>query len=155
MKSKFRKKDVIVRCAADLFLPLACTFGCYVVLHGNTSPGGGFQGGVLVASAILLVFLGHGGTQVKDSFSSRLLHSSETIAEIMYVVIALLGIFTGLNFCVNFVFAGQELETSILMNDAVGYHVMAGITCLLIMMLSTLEPEHGEGEGEEKEAESK
>lgn len=155
MKSKFRKKNIIVRCAADLFLPLACTFGCYVVLHGNTSPGGGFQGGVLVASAILLVFLGHGGTRVKDLFSSRLLHSSETVAEIMYVVIALLGIFTGLNFCVNFVFAGQELETSILMNDAVGYHVMAGITCLLIMMLSTLDPEDGEGEDEEKEAPSK
>ena len=153
MKSKFRKKNIIVRCAADLFLPLACVFGCYVVLHGNTSPGGGFQGGVLVASAILLVFLGHGGTRVKDSFSSTLLHSSETIAEIMYVVIALLGIFTGLNFCVNFVFAGQELETSILMNDAVGYHVMAGIACLLIMMLSTLEPEDKEQDAPSEEKE--
>lgn len=155
MKPKFHTKHVIVRCAADLFLPLACVFGCYVVLHGNTSPGGGFQGGVLVASAILLVYLGHGGSQVKDSFSSRLLHSSETIAEIMYVVIALLGIATGLNFCVNFVFAGQRLETSILMNHAVGYHVMAGITCLLIMMLSTLEPEEGEGNEADKEADSK
>lgn len=157
MKSKFRKKNIIVRCAADLFLPLACVFGCYVVFHGSSSPGGGFQGGVLIASAILLVFLGHGGTQVKDSFSSRLLHSSETIAEIMYVVIALIGVFTGLNFCVNFVFAGQQLETSILMNDAVGYHVMAGIACLLIMMLSTLEPEDGKdsGSSEEKEAGSK
>lgn len=153
MKSKFRKKNIIVRCAADLFLPLACVFGCYVVLHGNTSPGGGFQGGVLVASAILLVFLGHGGTRVKDSFSSKLLHSSETIAEIMYVVIALLGIFTGLNFCVNFVFAGQELETSILMNDAVGYHVMAGIACLLIMMLSILEPEDKEQDAPSEEKE--
>lgn len=155
MKPKFRKKNVIVRCAADLFLPLACVFGCYVVLHGNTSPGGGFQGGVLVASAILLVYLGHGGSSVKDSFSSRLLHNSETIAEIMYVVIALLGIFTGLNFCVNFVFAGQKVETSLLMNHAVGYHVMAGITCLLIMMLSTLDPEDEEGTAEEKEGDSK
>ena len=43
-----KKKNVIVRCAADLFLPLACVFGCYVVFHGNTSPGGGFQGGVLL-----------------------------------------------------------------------------------------------------------
>lgn len=154
MKSKFRKKNIIVRCAADLFLPLACVFGCYVVFHGSSSPGGGFQGGVLIASAILLVFLGHGGTQVKDSFSSRLLHSSETIAEIMYVVIALIGVFTGLNFCVNFVFAGQQLETSILMNDAVGYHVMAGIACLLIMMLSTLEPEDGKADGSSKEKEA-
>ena len=141
MKSKFRKKNIIVRCAADLFLPLACVFGCYVVFHGNTSPGGGFQGGVLIASAILLVFLGYGGGRVKGSFSERMLHSSETVAEIMYVVIALIGIFTGLNFAVNFVFAGHRFETSNLMNDAVGYHVMAGIACLLILMLSTLEPD--------------
>ena len=134
-----KKKNIIVSCAADLFLPLACVFGCYVVFHGNTSPGGGFQGGVLIASAILLVFLGHGGSKVKGSFSERLLHSSETIAEIMYVVIALIGIFTGLNFAVNFVFAGHQFETSTLMNDAVGYHVMAGIACLLILMLSTLD----------------
>lgn len=135
----YKKTHVISRCASDLFLPLACVFGCYVVLHGSTSPGGGFQGGVLVASAILLVYLGYGGWGVKRSFNESMLHSSETVAEIMYVVIALVGVFTGLNFCVNFVFAGKQVDTSILMNDAVGYHVMAGITCLLIMMLSVLE----------------
>src|SRR5699024_5495987 len=107
--------------------------------------------GVLVASAILLVFLGYGGMGVKHSFNEHMLHSSETVAEIMYVVIALVGVFTGLNFCVNFVFAGQQVDTSILMNDAVGYHVMAGITCLLIMMLSVLEPDDGPSQGEEKE----
>ena len=152
-----KKKNIIVRCAADLFLPLACVFGCYVVFHGNTSPGGGFQGGVLIASAILLVFLGHGGSKVKGSFSQRLLHSSETISEIMYVVIALIGNFTGLNFAVNFVFAGRQLETSVLMNDAVGYHVMAGIACLLILMLSTLDPDEDEtnqsSEGKEADPE--
>src|SRR5699024_9754485 len=116
-----------------------------------TSPGGGFQGGVLVASAILLVYLGYGGWGVKHSFNEHMLHSSETVAEIMYVVIALVGVFTGLNFCVNFVFAGQQVDTSILMNDAVGYHVMAGITCLLIMMLSVLEDDKHESPEEKEE----
>ena len=35
-------------------------FGLYVVLHGTVTPGGGFQGGVVIASALLLVFLGEG-----------------------------------------------------------------------------------------------
>ena len=73
------------------------------------------------------------------------------VAEIMYVVIALVGVFTGLNFCVNFVYAGQQVDTSILMNDAVGYHVMAGITCLLIMMLSVLEDDKHESPEEKEE----
>ena len=147
----YKKTHAISRCASDLFLPLDCVFGCYVVLHGSTSPGGGFQGGVLVASAILLVYLGYGGRGVKHSFNEHMLHSSETVAEIMYVVIALVGVFTGLNFCVNFVFAGQQVDTSILMNDAVGYHVMAGITCLLIMMLSVLEDDKHESPEEKEE----
>ena len=143
---KIKKKPIIVRSASDLFLPLACVFGCYVVLHGHLSPGGGFQGGVLIACAILLVFLGYGSTKVHKTFNEHKLHSSETIAEILYVVIALIGVFAGLGFCFNFVFAGQKIDTSILMNLAVGYHVMGGIVCLLIMMLSLLDREEKEDE---------
>jgi multicomponent Na+:H+ antiporter subunit B len=32
--------------------------GAYVVLHGHLTPGGGFQGGVVLAAAAVLVFLG-------------------------------------------------------------------------------------------------
>ena len=148
---KFKTKPVIVRSAADFFLPLACVYGAYVVLHGHLSPGGGFQGGVLVASAILLVFLGYGSLKVRKTFNDHKLHSSETVAEILYVVIALIGVFTGLNFCVNFVFNGQQVDTSVLMNHAVGYHVMGGIICLLAMMLSLLDKD--ENTSEEKEGE--
>ena len=150
---KFKKKPVIVRSAADFFLPLACVYGAYVVLHGHLSPGGGFQGGVLIASAILLVFLGYGSLKVRKTFNDHKLHSSETVAEILYVVIALIGVFTGLNFCVNFVFNGQQVDTSVLMNHAVGYHVMGGIICLLTMMLSLLDKNDEDNTPEEKEGE--
>ena len=149
---KFKTKNVIVRSTADLFLPLACVYGAYVVLHGHLSPGGGFQGGVLIASAILMVFLGYGSLRVRKTFNDHKLHSSETVAEIIYVVLGLLGIIGGFNFCVNFVFDGLGFDTSVLMNHAVGYHVMGGIICLLSMMLSLLD---GDGEPhEEKEVEA-
>ena len=149
---KFKTKNVIVRSTADLFLPLACVYGAYVVLHGHLSPGGGFQGGVLIASALLMVFLGYGSLRVRKTFNDHKLHSSETVAEIIYVVLGLLGIIGGFNFCVNFVFDGLGFDTSVLMNHAVGYHVMGGIICLLSMMLSLLD---GDGEPhEEKEVEA-
>lgn len=148
-----KKKSVVVRCAADVFLPLAAVFGCYVIFHGNTSPGGGFQGGVLVASAILLVFLGYGLSGVNKTFRYHFLHSSETVAEILYVVIGLVGVIAGLNFCKNFIFSpAAQLESTNLMNDAVGYHVMAGIACLLIMMLSLLSDDDEQPEQPEEEA---
>ncbi len=129
---------VIVRYGANLFLPLACTFGGYVVLHGDSSPGGGFQGGVLIASAVLLVFLGYGSQKLSTTFKTSFLHSTETVAELMYIAIGLIGVLVGLNFAVNFVSTTFHIETALLMNHAVGYHVMAGIGCLLIMMLGML-----------------
>ena len=150
----FKKKPVIVRSATDFLLPLACVYGAYVVLHGHLSPGGGFQGGVLIASAILLVFLGYGSVKVRKTFNDHKLHSSETVAEIIYVVLGLLGIVAGFNFCINFVFDGLGFDTSVLMNHAVGYHVMGGIICLLSMMLSLLDKDEAHTDPEEKEGEA-
>lgn len=150
---KLKKKPVIVRSAADFFLPLACVYGAYVVFHGHLSPGGGFQGGVLIASAILLVFLGYGSLRVKKTFNDHKLHSSETVAELLYVVLGLIGIIGGFNFCINFVFDDIGFDTSVLMNHAVGYHVMGGIICLLAMMLSLLDKD-GDDTHEEKEGDA-
>lgn len=152
---KPRKKalGVIVRYGANLFLPLACTFGGYVVLHGDSSPGGGFQGGVLIASAVLLVFLGYGSQKLSTTFKESFLHSSETVAEIMYVVIGLIGVIVGLNFAANFVIDTFNIETAVLMNHAVGYHVMASVGCLLIMMLGLLSSTEGVAEYHEEEEE--
>ena len=152
---KPRKKalGVIVRYGANLFLPLACTFGGYVVLHGDSSPGGGFQGGVLIASAVLLVFLGYGSQKLSTTFKESFLHSSETIAEIMYIAIGLIGVIVGLDFAVNFVIDTFNIEAAVLMNNAVGYHVMAGVGCLLIMMLGMLSSTEGVAEHDEEEEE--
>ncbi len=144
--------DIVVRYGANLFLPLACTFGGYVVLHGDSSPGGGFQGGVLIASAVLLVFLGYGSKQLAATFKEGFLHSSETVAELMYIAIGLIGVIVGLNFAVNFVMEELNIETTLLMNDAVGYHVMAGVGCLLIMLLGMLGGADGEEEGQPAQA---
>ena len=138
-KKGIESRNIIVKCGADMMLPFALVFGLYVILFGTVSPGGGFQGGVLIASAILMVFLGYGSLKVKKTFNDHKMHSSETVAEILYVVMGLLGIIGGFNFCVNFVFEGLNFDTSVLMNHAVGYHVMGGIICLLAMMLSLLD----------------
>ncbi|MDO4284290.1 MAG: MnhB domain-containing protein [Eubacteriales bacterium] len=133
-----RLRSIVVRCCANLFLPLAITFGGYVILHGDSSPGGGFQGGVLVASAVLLVFLGYGTKKLSTTFRMGFLHDSETVAELLYIAIGLIGVLVGLDFAWNFMIDTLSVETAVLMNNAVGYHVMTGIGCLLIMMLGML-----------------
>ena len=71
-----------------LLLPLILLFGAYVSVHGHLTPGGGFQGGAILASGILLMLLAH----PLQRFSHRLIAVIESIAGVAFVLIGLLGI---------------------------------------------------------------
>jgi multicomponent Na+:H+ antiporter subunit B len=62
-----RDDSVIVTVFVRLSLPLAQTFGLYVLAHGHYSPGGGFQAGVILAATVVLVALAL-GRQVLDRY---------------------------------------------------------------------------------------
>lgn len=147
---KRKIRNVIVKCAADVFLPLAIVFGFYVVLHGDSGPGGGFQGGVLISAAVLLIYLGYGGKMMQKVMKMDILRKSEALAEIIYVVLAVGGLVFGVYFCKNlFVdLPWYGTETASLMNDAVGYNVMTGVGCLLLLLLSVLITDEDEETGE-------
>jgi multicomponent Na+:H+ antiporter subunit B len=46
-----------VRALGLALVGLTVTFGLYIVTHGTVSPGGGFQGGVVIASAWIVLYL--------------------------------------------------------------------------------------------------
>lgn len=47
----------ILRTGADLLLPMLLVVGLYIIAHGHLTPGGGFQGGVILAAAFFLPLL--------------------------------------------------------------------------------------------------
>lgn len=49
-----QKDQVVLRIIAKLLMPLIMVFALYVQFHGDFGPGGGFQAGVIFASAIIL-----------------------------------------------------------------------------------------------------
>lgn len=53
MRSQFDSPIVLL--GARLLSPYIMLFGLYVIFHGHYSPGGGFQGGTLLAASLLLV----------------------------------------------------------------------------------------------------
>ena len=146
---KLKRKNIIVKCAADLFMPLAAMFGIYVIMHGDSSPGGGFQGGVLVAGALLLSFLAYGYRSDYYGYKGGYIPKTEAVAEIVYIAVAVAGIFVAGNFCLNQVLSYHwHIETAQIMSDAVGVNVFTGISCLLIAMRGTLVRDNDE-EGSE------
>ncbi|AKL96773.1 multisubunit sodium/proton antiporter, MrpB subunit [Clostridium aceticum] len=46
--------DLIVKTITRIVMPFIYLYGMYVILHGSISPGGGFAGGAIVASAVVL-----------------------------------------------------------------------------------------------------
>jgi len=46
--------DLIIKTTSRLIIPFIQIFALYVIAHGHHSPGGGFQGGVILSAAVIL-----------------------------------------------------------------------------------------------------
>jgi len=53
-------------------IPFILLFGFYVVAHGHSSPGGGFQGGAILAASVMLLRLSLGKERSSKIFPPRL-----------------------------------------------------------------------------------
>ncbi len=84
----------LLETGAGLLLPLILLFGVFIFLHGHLTPGGGFQGGVIIASGVLLTFLA--GTL--EELSHRVLGLLEMLAGAGYVAVGLLGLWLAAGF---------------------------------------------------------
>jgi multicomponent Na+:H+ antiporter subunit B len=115
-------------------------FGIYVVAHGHLSPGGGFQGGVVLATGALLVYLSGEYVTLRRVSPERLLDLAESAGAAGYVAIGLLGVATGATFLANVLPLGQpgallSSGTIPLINLTVGLEVAGGFVLLLFEFL--------------------
>lgn len=144
MKPNKKAKNIVVKCGVDFLLPITLVLGFYVILHGHLTPGGGFQGGVVVSAAVALIFLGYGNEGLKKTFVPEALKQTENVGSLMYTFFALLGILMGYNFCRNAIFnVGNPGDlyssgTIFWMNFSVGLKVMMGVGFMLITMMAAL-----------------
>jgi multicomponent Na+:H+ antiporter subunit B len=63
--------NLILQTTIRLTVPFIQLFGLYVIVHGHYSPGGGFQGGVLLGAAFILIALGYDLPTSKRHFPVR------------------------------------------------------------------------------------
>jgi multicomponent Na+:H+ antiporter subunit B len=64
--------DVIVKTLARLLIPFIVVYALYVVMHGHYSPGGGFQGGVILAASFVLLGISYGLQETWKRMSEKL-----------------------------------------------------------------------------------
>jgi multicomponent Na+:H+ antiporter subunit B len=78
----------LVQTTVEYLVPIIFLFGAYIFINGHLTPGGGFQGGAVIASGILLLFLGLPLAKLRHTLLGLL----ESLSGFSYVVVGLLGL---------------------------------------------------------------
>jgi multicomponent Na+:H+ antiporter subunit B len=127
------KHDLILRVVSKFLIPLIVLFALYVQFHGDFGPGGGFQAGVIFASAFILYTLVFGLDAAKRVMSPKVLRFLASFGVLLYAGTGVASLLAG----------GAYLDYNRLASDPVaGQHLGilvielgVGITVTSVMLL--------------------
>jgi multicomponent Na+:H+ antiporter subunit B len=129
-----------VRLVSALLAGPLLVFGAYIVTHGTLTPGGGFQGGVILAAVALAVYVGGQVLQLPAGRPVELLEIAEALGAAAFALVAVAGlVFSGVALA-NFIAlgtTGQILSggTILVLQVSVGVEVAAALTLILTELL--------------------
>ncbi len=89
------KEHIVVRTVCSILIPFIQLFALYVVANGESSPGGGFQGGVILGASIILYAIVFGMKSGRKRVSERLSDLLISAGVLIYAGVGLLAIFAG------------------------------------------------------------
>ncbi|MDV0443527.1 Na(+)/H(+) antiporter subunit B [Methanorbis rubei] len=147
---------LIGRSAGRLLIPFIFIFGFYVVAHGHISPGGGFQGGAVIATGVALVLVCYYYRECMENFiEAKNFKLIESAGLILFICTALAGLVLASSFFFNWLNAsgglfGNPVEYGVnagdlftagiipVLNFAVGIEVFGGLSVVLLYMFAGL-----------------
>ena len=89
---------LVLRVVAKLLIPLILLFALYVQFHGELGPGGGFQAGVIFASAFILYGLIYGIDKIGLVIHPALIRVLAAIGVLIFAGVGVLCMLKGGNF---------------------------------------------------------
>ncbi|KQC07411.1 MAG: sodium:proton antiporter [Candidatus Cloacimonas sp. SDB] len=146
--------SIIVKTITKLIYGFIMVYGFYVIVHGHLTPGGGFQGGAIVASAFALLVVTYGNQGVNNYLKKDVFSLVESTGLVLFIAFAFFGL--GVTFFYNFLANSGGLfgnpaiigvnpgdlntgGTVPIMNIAVGLEVLAALTVIILTMSAASE----------------
>ena len=132
--------DPVLHAFALGFVPVCVLFGFYVVLHGQLTPGGGFQGGVAIATGALAAWFGGGYARFMRIFPKTPVEGFETLGALGYVALGAGALLVGGVFMQNVLPLGKagalfSSGTIDALNGVVGMAIAGGFVVLFAEFL--------------------
>jgi multicomponent Na+:H+ antiporter subunit B len=94
----YRSNSPIILIISRILAPYIMLFGFYVIFHGHYSPGGGFQGGAIIAASIILIRIANDPSVDELHFKKSLTIPLGSVGVLIFFGIGLLAIFFEMNF---------------------------------------------------------
>lgn len=134
MLDKFRNPEIFITGSRIIF-PFLVVFGFYIIINGHLSPGGGFQGGAILATAVLITYY----IDPKKETNIRLIVNVEKIIFFLILIVVLISFFTRGALFTNFMplDSSPELKSIYLvtLNMLIGFKVALGLVAIFSMFL--------------------
>ena len=93
-----RQDSIIITTLTRLLTPFIQLFGLYVIIHGHSSPGGGFQGGVILGAGFILLAISFGIDEASQRFPEKLVAVLNSGGVFVFGGVGLLCVILGANF---------------------------------------------------------
>ena len=111
----------LVQNGAAVLLPLISIFAAYIIMNGHLSAGGGFQGGAIIASGVMLLLLARPEYRIDHGF----LGTTESLAGVLFVLAGIAGL----------IFASGFLDSRMLPLGQFGAFFSAGAIPIISVLL--------------------
>ena len=153
----------IVKTISNIAFPFVLIYGLYVIAHGHLTPGGGFQGGAVVASGCAMILVAYGSVWTMKKVKEKHLSILESVGAVSFIVLGFLGLIYGSVFFTNYLVGNDILFGEVpaikstlanintagvlpLMNFAVGLKVIAGLFAIVLVMAYATSKKEGKTE---------
>jgi multicomponent Na+:H+ antiporter subunit B len=129
-------EDVIIQTVCRFLIPFIQVYGLYVIAHGHSSPGGGFQGGVILGASFILLCLSYDIQEMKKRLSQRANVIFFSVGLIIYSGIGVLCLLLGGKYLdyswLHKILPGGPVEARSM--GIFGIEVGVGITVMAVMI---------------------
>jgi multicomponent Na+:H+ antiporter subunit B len=93
-----RYENVIIKTICRMMIPFLQLYGLYVIMHGHYSPGGGFQGGVILGASLIFLVIAYGRQEAQRRISFKALTVLACAGVILYSGIGAAALLGGGNY---------------------------------------------------------